>query len=68
MRLRRPVRPGQSRLLWVTRDDTSPEWQALGNDTGGTALPAATTGSLPAAATAFAMSGYGARDGGGSRP
>lgn len=45
---------------------TFDQWQALGNDTGGTALPAATVGSLPPGATAFAMTSYGARDGGGS--
>jgi len=45
---------------------TFDQWRALGNDTGGSALPAATAGSLPAAATAFATSRYGAH--GGSRP
>jgi hypothetical protein len=42
---------------------TFDQWRALGNDPGGRALPASTTGALPSQATAFAKRSYGARGG-----
>jgi hypothetical protein len=40
------------------------EWDALGNDGNGRALPISTTGSLPGQATKFAVTQYGAKEGG----
>jgi hypothetical protein len=43
---------------------TFDEWRALGNDGNGRALPVSTTGSLPGQATEFAVTQYGAKEGG----
>jgi hypothetical protein len=43
---------------------TFKEWSALGNDRNGRALPVSTTGSLPSQAKAFAVTQYGAKEGG----
>jgi hypothetical protein len=43
---------------------TFEQWRGLGNDRDGRALPAASTGSLPSGAVAFAPSRYGANEGG----
>lgn len=40
------------------------EWVALGNDRNGRALPVSTTGSLPSQAKVFAVTQYGAKEGG----